>query len=242
MKIINLISGPRNLSTALMYSFSRNPIIKVLDEPFYAYYLKHGNANVAHPGNAKILASLPHTKSAVLAQIQEVFVTTEKHVFIKGMAHHYLSREPTHILSWENVILIRHPKKLLTSFSKVIENPSIDDIGIKKAAEIFTYLQSKGKTPIVIDSDELLKHPEAYLKKVCHLLDIPFSKQMLSWQKGGISEDGVWARYWYHNVHQSKGFAVQKTSTQPMPPKLNAVLEEALIHYKILKNHILKND
>ena len=39
MKIINLISGPRNLSTALMYSFSRRPDTKVIDEPFYAHYL-----------------------------------------------------------------------------------------------------------------------------------------------------------------------------------------------------------
>jgi hypothetical protein len=242
MKTINLISGPRNLSTALMYSFSQNPTIKVLDEPFYAYYLSQGNAQVAHPGNFEILTSLPHTRSGVLAQIQDLFDATQKHVFIKGMAHHYLSREPDHILSWENVILIRHPKKLLASFSKVIENPSIDDIGIKKAAEIFTYLQGKGKTPIVIDSDELLKNPEVYLEKLCNLLGIPFSKQMLSWQKGGVSEDGVWARYWYRNVHQSTGFAVQKTSNQTMPAKLDAVLEEALIHYKILKNHILKND
>ena len=40
MKIINLISGPRNLSTALMYSFSRRPDTKVIDEPFYAHYLR----------------------------------------------------------------------------------------------------------------------------------------------------------------------------------------------------------
>ena len=39
MKIINLISGPRNLSTALMYSFSQRPDTVVIDEPFYAHYL-----------------------------------------------------------------------------------------------------------------------------------------------------------------------------------------------------------
>ena len=34
-------SGPRNLSTALMRSFAnREDIIEVIDEPFYAAYLK----------------------------------------------------------------------------------------------------------------------------------------------------------------------------------------------------------
>ena len=48
MKIINLISGPRNLSTALMYSFSRRPDTKVIDEPFYAHYLE--TTGTQHPG------------------------------------------------------------------------------------------------------------------------------------------------------------------------------------------------
>ncbi|MGI9593943.1 MAG: hypothetical protein ACR2MH_05040, partial [Patiriisocius sp.] len=35
MKTINLISGPRNVSTALMYSFAQHKTVAVLDEPFY---------------------------------------------------------------------------------------------------------------------------------------------------------------------------------------------------------------
>ena len=46
MKIINLISGPRNLSTALMYSFSRRPDTKVIDEPFMLTILRQ---QIEHP-------------------------------------------------------------------------------------------------------------------------------------------------------------------------------------------------
>ena len=239
MKIINLISGPRNVSTALMYSFAQNRSVKVLDEPFYGYYLANANLKVTHPGGKEILKALPRSKKQVLAQIDGLS-KEGNNVFIKGMAHHYLSSEPAHILPWDNVILIRHPEKLLASFSKVIKNPTLDDIGIKKAAELFTYLKDQGKTPIVIDSDQLLKNPEGYLQKICDALDIPFTKDMLSWQKGGIQEDGIWAQYWYGNVHNSTGFTVQKTSNQEMPDSLQSVLEQALIHYTILKNHILK--
>ena len=49
-KIITLWASPRNISTALMYSFSQRRDVKVIDEPFYAYYLTHVNPNVNHPG------------------------------------------------------------------------------------------------------------------------------------------------------------------------------------------------
>ena len=48
MKIINLISGPRNLSTALKYSFAQRPDTKVIDEPIYAHYLL--STGISHPG------------------------------------------------------------------------------------------------------------------------------------------------------------------------------------------------
>ena len=98
------------------------------------------------------------------------------------------------------------------------------------------------KTPIVIDSDELLKNPETYLLKLCNLLNIKFSEEMLHWQKGGIKEDGVWAPYWYKNVHNSTMFLEQKSSSDRMPNRLQPVLDEAMKYYNILNTHILKND
>lgn len=240
MKVINLIAGPRNLSTALMYSFAQREDTVVLDEPFYAYYLSNAKATVAHPSEKEILESMDTNEASVVKHINTL--SEKKQVFVKGMAHHYLSAHPDFILKWNNIILVRHPEKLLASFSKVIENPSINDIGIKKASEIFRYLISEGKTPIVIDSDELLKDPAAYLKKVCVLLGIPFTERMLSWKKGGIPEDGIWAKHWYTNVHNSTGFAIQNSSNQLLPEPLRPVLDEALQYYNILKNYILKND
>ena len=39
-KIICLWSCPRNISTALMYSFAQREDVQVFDEPLYAHYLK----------------------------------------------------------------------------------------------------------------------------------------------------------------------------------------------------------
>lgn len=240
MKVINLISGPRNLSTALMYSFAQRKDTKVLDEPFYGYYLKNANLDNQHPSQDQILQTMEVKEKEIVEKIN--FFSKETQVFIKGMAHHYLAEEPKFILDWENIILIRHPKKLITSFSKLIDAPTLDDIGIKKASELFLFLKNNGKTPTVIDSDELLKDPENYLKKVCYSLEIPFTKNMLGWKKGGISEDGIWAKHWYNNVHNSEGFAIQKTSSQPLPSHLEPLLKEALPYYETLRNNILIND
>lgn len=240
MKTINLISGPRNLSTALMYSFAQRDDFQVLDEPFYGYYLKNSSFSVPHPSQKEIVASMETDDEKIIGNINRL--SPLRHLFIKGMAQHYLTKNPSYILDWENIILIRHPKKLIASFSKVIKNPKLEDIGIKKASQLFLYLQRNNKTPVVIDSDELLKDPAAYLKKLCRILHIPYSKKMLSWKEGGIAEDGNWAPHWYHNVHNSTGFTIQKSKLQPLPKFLKPLLNEAMPYYNTLKQQILKID
>ncbi len=208
MKVINLISGPRNLSTTLLYSFSQREDFTVLDEPFYGHYLNNSPLDFNHPSQKVILESMELFEDNIVKKINKL--AEAKNVFVKGMAHHFVNNSPSYILDWKNIILIRQPKKLIASFSKVIENPSIDDIGIKKASELFLYLRENKQTPLVIDSDELIKNPKNYLKKICAIMDIPFSENMLHWNKGGIPEDGVWATHWYSNVHNTTGFAIQK--------------------------------
>jgi hypothetical protein len=50
---IHLISGPRNISTALMYSFAQRADMSVVDEPFYGYFLKVSGR--VHPGGEEVL-------------------------------------------------------------------------------------------------------------------------------------------------------------------------------------------
>ncbi len=238
--VINLISGPRNISTALMYSFAQHPEIKVLDEPFYGYYLKNADVQITHPMEAEIVQAMETDPRAIIEDINNLAASHT--VFVKGMAHHYLMEELDFILDWKNVILIRHPQKLIASFSKVIKNPNLQDIGIKKAAAIYDYLDAKGVPPLVIDSDALMENPKNYLKKLCARLNLAFSEDMLSWEKGGIPEDGLWAPFWYKNVHRTSGFSVQQAKSVPLPSTLKGLLKEALPYYETLQKSILLND
>ena len=60
-------SGPRNISTALMRSWSSRSDLFVSDEPFYAYYLKE--RQLKHPMSKEIIAHYPNVYDDVVASL-----------------------------------------------------------------------------------------------------------------------------------------------------------------------------
>ena len=234
--IINFISGPRNISTALMYSFAQRTDTKVVDEPFYAYYLKL--TSLDHPGKDEIMASMPSDPSVILNGIHQLAKTHDV-VFLKNMAHHHINWEWSYLKEMHNVFLIRAPKQLIASFAQVIDNPTLQDIGLKHEADLLDYVIEHGKhAPIVVDTNQILSNPEKELTTLCNRLGIQFDNGMLTWSQGPISEDGIWAKHWYKNVHQSTGLTPQKTSKRPLPAHCKDLYKEALPYYEKLQAYL----
>lgn len=236
--IINSISGPRNISTALMYSFAQHSQVKVVDEPFYAHYLLH--TGMDHPGREEIIQSMPGKSNEVLENIKKL---DEQHsfVFLKNMAHHHAGLDWQYLLTMKNFFLIRDPKQLIASFIKVIPNPTIQDIGLKHEAELLDYIvKNSKKNPIVLDSNQLLKNPKRALALLCDYLGIKFENSMLSWKPRPITEDGIWAKYWYKNVHASIGFSKQQSKERELPQHCKPLYEEAMQYYEHLQKFSLK--
>lgn len=229
---INLWASPRNISTAIMYSFAQRNDTKVIDEPFYAAYLK--STGIIHPGQDEILASQNQDFDTVLKEVINGTYPSEN-VFFKQMSHHLLSHPKDFLLDCKNIILIREPKEMIISFSKVIDSPKLNDLGIKQSYEIFQFLIEKGQSPIIIDSNELLKNPKKVLSDVCKKLGIAFDEKMLQWKAGKRQEDGVWAPYWYSNVHQSTGFSPYQEKEEVLEERFKDLYEECLSYYKIIK-------
>ena len=201
-KIICLWSCPRNISTALMYSFAQREDTIVFDEPLYAHYLKA--SEVEHPSRKEVLANQENNGNKV---VQEVILQESNKILFHKLMTHFLININTEFLSVvTNILFIRNPEKIINSYNKIIRNPKMKDIGVKQQYELYLDLEKRGKKPIVLDSKYLLQDPKLILKKVCALLEIPFDKAMLKWEKGVRKEDGVWAKYWYTNVHNSTGF------------------------------------
>ena len=55
---------------------------------------------------------------------------------------------------------------------------------------------------------------------------------MLTWEKGGIPQDGIWAKHWYGAVHQSTGFAGAEGPLPDLDGPQNLLLEKALPFYE----------
>ena len=235
-KRICLWSGPRNVSTALMYSFAQRPDTKVVDEPLYAHYLRVSGA--IHPMRAEILQAQNPDGEAVIQKL--VYEPSPAPVlFMKHMAHHLVELDWAFMADTINVLLIRDPEEVLISFSKVIENPVLRDIGIKKQADLYEYLCGLGQQPVVLDGKDVRNHPEAVLKALCIRLELPFYEQMLNWKPGAIEEDGVWAPHWYTAVHKSTGFQPWKASTRTLPGFLSSLNAEAQPYYSVLRKEVL---
>jgi hypothetical protein len=219
-RIISLWSGPRNVSTALMYSFAQRQDTRVVDEPLYAYYLLKSDA--IHPGREEVIASMSHDPEEIWNSLQH---TTSPVMFIKNMAHHAIDLPAEWYYLPEPVLLIRDPRQMLPSLKKQIPDPILRDTGLADQQELLHRFLELGKKPVVIDSRQLLLKPEMVLKRLCEKLGIHYEPTMLNWKAGALDEDGIWAKYWYHRVHKSTGFEPYKEKTDPFPDELKELLD-----------------
>jgi len=236
MSIINLVSCPRNLSTALMYSFAQRKDTTVIDEPFYGHYLML--TDVDHPGKDEIIESMSGDPKNILKDISQTRETPV--LFVKNMAHHLYQLDLSFLWDWLNIIFIRDPRNIIASFSRVIQKPTIFDIGVEQQFKIYEYLIANGKCPVILNSQDLVSNPEGILKRLCDELNIPFDPKMLSWKAGARKEDGIWAKYWYASVHLSTGFEQQKTNNPIVPSHLIALCDQAMVYYNQLNKLAIK--
>ncbi len=229
--IIQCWSGPRNISTALMYSWRERSDFTVLDEPFYAFNMTLDTRG--HPGTDEVIASQSTDPNDVIENV--IFGDhPTPHVYVKQMAHHLKGVDRSHLARCENLLLTRDPVQMLASLSIQLPGCTLADTGLTESVELLDAVLAEGGTPIVIDSQRLLADPAGVLGTVCATLGLTFDPTVLSWPAGPKPEDGVWAKHWYHSVHQTTGFASRPPSDHPVPDRLGPILETALPLYERL--------
>lgn len=230
---IAMWSGPRNLSTAMMYSFGARSDFAVVDEPFYAAYL--AQTGLDHPMRTEILASQSQEADRVAQMLRGPIPDARPHFYQKHMTQHMIPAIPRDWMAgMKHVFLIRHPARVIASYGAKRENPSLEDIGFSQQTEIFQMLRDQGETPVVIDSYDIRQNPEKMLRRLCAAIDLPFDPAMLSWPKGPHPCDGIWAAHWYGAVHDSTGFAGAEGPLPEISEDLQPVLAAALPLYKAI--------
>ena len=228
---IAMWSGPRNLSTAMMYSFGNRADFTAMDEPFYAPYLKATSAD--HPMKDEIIAGHECDPLSVAARCAE---PGTPHRYMKHMPHHMIDGFP---MDWAegcvHVHLIRHPARVIASYTAKREAPSFNDIGYGQQTALYDQIGG-----LVIDSADIRADPEGMLRKLCDTINLPFDPAMLSWAAGPRAEDGIWASHWYGAVHKSTGFAGAEGPLPRLEPAAEALCAKALPHYQKLYDQRLR--
>lgn len=236
---IAMWSGPRNLSTAMMYSFGARADFAVIDEPFYSAYLTQ--TGLEHPMRDEIIASQPSDPEDVVARLLGPIPGDKPHFYQKHMTQHMIegiSRD--WIAKVTNIFLIRHPARVAASFSAKYDRPTLTDIGFLQQLDLFEQLKTSGQSPIVVDSADIRRDPEGMLRRLCDAIGLSWDPAMLAWPEGGHPNDGVWAPHWYGAVHRSTGFAPAEGNLPELTEDQAALAEAAMPYYLPLSEVALR--
>jgi hypothetical protein len=236
---IAMWSGPRNISTAMMRAWGNRDDTVVIDEPFYAYYLKV--TGITHPGADEVIAAGEIDWRKIVAHLIGRIANGKRIFFQKQMTHHLLPEIDREWLgAVTNCFLIRDPREVINSYVKKRENPALEDLGFVQQTEIFDFVRTHtNAVPPVVDAKDVLQNPERTLQLLCEAVGIEFSKLMLSWPPGLRDTDGIWAKHWYGEVAKTTSFQPYRSSRHELPEKFRALYERCRDCYEKLYPHRL---
>ena len=242
---IAMWSPPRARSTMAMRVFEALGCA-VLDEPFYAYWLK-ATKREEDPGYAATLAAHETDWRKVEASLLGPVPGGKAVWYQKHMAIHML---PEVSLAWmgkvRNCFLIRDPAEVITSMTEfrglahdVEEGARL--VGIPQLEHIFDMaLALEGQAPLVIDANDLLADPPGVLSRFCAAVGMPFNPDQPNTGAPGKHEgDGAWADAWYQKVYQTIGLEPYTHRQTVVPKALEAVVARCQPTYERMAAHRL---
>ncbi len=209
----------------MMRSWGNRADTVVIDEPFYAYYLKATGKK--HPGAADVIAQGETDWRKVVNQLTALVPSAKRIYFQKQMTHHLLPEiDRRWIVDLTNCFLIRDPREVILSYIKKNPEPTLEDLGFVQQQKIFDLVRGRtGAVPPVVDAKDVLQNPEHVLRLLCDAIGVEFGEDMLSWPGGLRETDGIWAKYWYDEVARSTSFQPYERREGTVPDRLREIYE-----------------
>jgi Sulfotransferase domain len=198
IRVLALWSAPRSRSTAFARMMSERDDHTVVHEPF---------SQVVDFGEVRVGDRVARGEHDVLAALRAI--ATDGPVFFKDTTdfrYPALLADEAFLATATHTFIIRDPAEAIASHQAL--NPSLgrDEIGFAWLHEIFAAVQAAtGATPVVIDSDDLLRRPAETVRAYCSAVGIPFLASALSWTPGMRPEWQATSR-WHASTSQTAGF------------------------------------
>lgn len=186
---------PRSLSTAFVKCFDALENTEIFLEPFSSAYFFGPEKRCPTVEGVQTPEDPEYKYGWVKKQLEAEYKGKDV-VFCKDMGFAIDGRYDAIPEGFRHTFIIRKPSKALMSYHKVVNSyPNhTEEVSVKYGLskgyaykELFDLYEhickTTGKKPIIIDSDDLCRNPEAVLRKYCKAVGVKFSKSMLSWKK-----------------------------------------------------------
>ncbi len=235
---IAMWSGPRNISTAMMYSFASRSDCAVSDEPFYGAFLKATGER--HPGADEVIADMDCDWQSVAATMRGAVPGGKAVWYQKHMPHHMMG--DVDILDFADhahAFLIRDPDLVVASYAAKNDLREPQFLGYAQQVDYHKRLSDKlGRAAPVLDSNAILADPAGQLAALCTAIGIAWDPAMLGWAKGGHPADGMWAKHWYNAVWNSTGFGAP-TPFSELSGEARRIADACRADYEWLSGHCI---
>ena len=208
-----LWSNPRSLSTVFLKSMSRLDDVQIVCELYESAfkfgperntkaYVKsdcEGMYNESESGKYS-LQPREHLYNDSLCtykwvrDIMESNFSGKQVVFAKDIGYALAGRYEMLPRGFQHTFLIRHPKKCFASWKKIWEkllqtSMSYDRARANQYQTLYELMEhtrrlNSQSEPVVIDADDLQRHPESILRQYCEATRIPYRPKILEWNAG----------------------------------------------------------
>ncbi len=123
------------------------------------------------------------------------------HHLLPGMGREWLD-------AMTHAFLIRDPRAMVASLGEKLGAFDLLATGLPQQVEIFEHVVERtGRTPPVVDAEELLQRPEPMLRALCAALGVPFSRRAcLRGRPGGATRTASGRGTGMTRVERSTGF------------------------------------
>lgn len=223
---IAMWSGPRNISTAMLRSFGGRSDCAVTDEPFYGAFLK--TTGQRQPMADEVIASMDCDWQSVAEAMRGPVPDGKPLWYQKHMPHHMVGNVSiTDFPHHRHAFLIRDPARVVASYAAKRVEVTAEDLGYTRQLHyVDQAAQMTGKPPIILDSADILRDPEAHLRALCAALEISWDPGMLKWQAGTRTSDGIWASHWYGRVIETTGFGQAESAMPRLGEREQAIADQ----------------
>ncbi|TCC06324.1 sulfotransferase family protein [Kribbella soli] len=227
---------PRSRSTALARVMIERGDLEVVHEPF-SYLAAQGVYQLA----GRELRSAREILDVLLEQAsagRRFFVKeTTDYRYDDLLADERFAADLTH------AFMIRHPADAIASHHAMNSRLTSSEAGFAYLAEILDQVRAgTGRTPIVIDGDDLVAEPDAMVEAFCRAVGLPHVPEALTWQPGG---QPVWEQTaaWHRDVEQSTGLSPRRRTYDvdaATATRLQQLVDEQMPHYDRLAGYRLR--